>query len=192
MRIVAVVDNGGDINELIGGASYLHEYLDTYYQSHIYRIDACEKDDECEDAPFSDELKLPLDKRSSNVSRHLDWFMENGADPNAGEKYYPLMRGVGNADAAMTEYLLSHGADPFYDEREGDIPYGGGNWYIDELDTTMLHESFVTKPDITLFDAILQTAAVLAKYGVTNSGDYCIRIDAETRTVTATQAKVKF
>lgn len=65
-------------------------------------------------------------------------------------------------------------------------------WYIDTLDTMALNESFASKPDRALFDAIIRTAAVLAKYGVTSSGMLCIELDKENRIVTVRQAKTKY
>lgn len=44
------------------------------------------------------------------------------------------MLAVGNLDVAMTEYLLNRGADPHYDLPSEGIPYGCGNYYIDNLD----------------------------------------------------------
>lgn len=102
------------------------------------------------------------------------------------------MLAVGNLDVAMTEYLLAHGADPHYANEDDRIPYGCGNYYIDSLDIATRDESFATAPDKNVFDRILQIVVLFAKHGVTDVHTHCISIDRKTRTVSVSQAKVKW
>lgn len=67
-----------------------------------------------------------------------------------------------------------------------------GNYYIDDLDIAAMDESFVTAPDKNVFDRILQIAVLFAKHGVTDVHTHCISIDSKTRTVSVSQAKVKW
>lgn len=119
-RIQHAVEAGKNIIELNGNSSCLHDYLRSYYQSHIYHWDVyINMDiDDIPEEPFPEELTQALEIRRSEVLKHLNWFFENGADPNCGNNEYPLMRAVGNLDAPMTEYLIQHGANPLNDGEE--------------------------------------------------------------------------
>lgn len=176
-RLRAAVSAGGAVNAP-GGTSPLSDYLYFYYCG-LYL-----KPDRGDDGQFlfPAELFLPLAARPAALAAHLGWFFEHGADPNAGKDDFPLMRTVGNADAALTEYLLDRGADPFYGGDGSGLLYSSGNWYIDALDDAMLQESFAARPDRNRLTAILNTAAVLARRGVTVSGRFCLSVDPETRT----------
>ena len=63
---------------------------------------------------------------------------------------------------------------------------------VDDLDIAALDESFVTAPDRNVFDRILQIAVLFAKHGVPDVHTHCISIDSKTRTVSVSQAKVKW
>ena len=72
------------------------------------------------------------------------------------------------------------------------IPYGCGNYYIDDLDVTLLNYSFEPNAKKEVFDQVLKIATLFAKYGVTDVHTHCISIDGESRIVSVTQAKVKY
>ena len=135
-------------------------------------------------------VSMPLVDRPSGILAKLEWLFAHGADVNAGGEWLPLMQAVGNLDVAMTAYLLDHGADPHYAGEDDGIPYGCGNYYIDDLDIALLDESFVSDPDKSVFDRVLQIAVLFAKHGVTDVHTHCISIDSKTRTIHISKAKV--
>lgn len=181
------VESGNDINSFYEDKSVLYEFLDYYYQLIIYDPINDEED------YFAEELLLPLAERSYDIVTKLQWMFDNGVDPNAGGEWVPLMPPVAFIDYAMTEFLLEHGANALFDtEDEGDIPYGCGNWYIDELDVIALNCSFEPSAKKIVFDQILKIATLFAKHGVTDVHTHCIDIDSEKRTVSVTQARVKY
>ncbi len=120
-RIKHEIDTGQDINQLFDGVSYLYRYIDTYYQHSLYN-----ESDTMESEPFPQTRNDEISGRNSTVFEHLNRFVEHRADFNKGESERPLMLAVENADAAMTEYMLSHGASTFYNECDEAVPYGGG------------------------------------------------------------------
>ena len=176
-EIKAHIEAGKDINQFHGEKTALFCFLDSYYQLDI-------NDDE--------ELQLPLAQRKGNVCNHLKWLFVHGADINGGNDWKPLMLAVGNLDVAMTEYLLNRGADPHYDLPNEGIPYGCGNYYIDNLDIAALDESFEAHPDKAVFDRILRIAVLLARHGVSDVHTHCISIDSLTRTVRVSQTKAMY
>lgn len=186
-KIKAHVESGKDINEYCTRESVLYFFLGSYYQHDVYGYG------DIEDVPenaVAEELKLPLKDRPSGILDQMNWLLDHGADVNAGGEWLPLMDAVGSLDVAMTEYLLEHGANPHYAGRDDGIPYGCGNYYIDELDIIALDESFVSNPDKSVFDRVLQIAVLFAKQGVTDVHTHCISIDSKTRTVSVSKAKV--
>ena len=186
------VENGGDINAFYKDKSVLYQFLETYYQLVVYPPIA-EDDWTDDEEEFAEELLLPLAQREHSIAEQMQWLLEHGADTNAGGDYPPLISAVAYLDYAMTEWLLEHGANPHFDlDEDGDIPYGCGNYYIDDLDVKALHYSFETNAKKEIFDLILKMATLFAKHGVTDVHTHCISIDAKTRTVTLTQARVKF
>lgn len=179
--VKSAVEGGEDINRLTDGISMLSIYLGEYY-SEVQSGNAND-----ERWHVGGELALPLQERKSQVYEHLQWFAENGADFAAGEEDFPLMSAVGLADAPMAEFLLAHGADPFYDSKESG---GCGNWYVEELDIIALNLSLEGDASEAEFDAILKTAAVLGKYGVRGRGNFSVEIEDDS--VKLRQANVKF
>jgi len=149
------------------------------------------REDVPEDA-FVEELKLPLEQRQSGIFQKVVEICKDPAQLNPKGDNQPLRHSVGNLDYYMTEYLLDRGANPHFDIQKGDIPYGCGNYYIDELNLLAMDESFATDCDETVFDRVLKIAQLFAKHGVTNVRTSCITIDDETKTVQVAQAKVKF
>ena len=188
-EIKAYTESGKDINKFHSKEAVLFFFLDSYYQHDAYGYDDVE--DVPEDA-IAEEINLPLDKRQSGILAQMEWLLAQGANINDGGEWLPLMLAVGNLDVAMTEYLLDHGADPNYAGEDDGVPYGCGNYYIDDLDIAALDESFVTALDRNVFDRILQIAVLFAKHGVTDVHTHCISIDSKTRTVSVSQAKVKW
>ena len=185
------VAQGNDINSFYEDKSVLYEFLDHYYQHVIYKLTTENENFYGDD--YSDELLLPLVDRSYDILSKLQWMFDNGADPNAGGEWVPLMSPVAFLDDAMTEFLLEHGANALFDtEDEGGIPYGCGNYYIDDLDVTALNYSFEPNAKKVIFDQILKIATLFAKCGVTDVHTHCISIDREKRTVSVTQARVKY
>ena len=167
---------GRDINEFDDREPVLYYFLDVYYQNN----------------PNRKELRLPLEQRASGILGELSWLLSHGAKVNVDGERQPLMPPVGNLDAAMTAYLLENGANPHFDISEDEAPYGCGNFYIDDLDRILLDESFVTGPDQSVFDRVLQIAALFAKYGVAGVHTYCISIDKKTRTVSTRRVYTAF
>lgn len=188
--IRAAVEGGRDINELRSGCSMLHNFLDCYYsyQSGSYYDETL--DDFVAIEGFISETGMPLEQRPSMVLGHLQWFIKRGSDLNAGDEEFPLMLAVGNLDAHMTDFLISNGANPFWNMDEG-IPYDCGNWYVDELDAIALGESFANDADINVFDEVYATALVLAKHGVRDLQTHCVSIDKE-GVVSVHKARVLF
>ena len=188
-KIKQHLESGKNINKFRSKEAVLFFFLDSYYQHDVYGYD------DVEDVPenaTAEEINLPLDKRQSGILEQMEWMLAQGANVNDGGEWLPLMLAVGNLDVAMTEYLLNHGADPHYAGEDDGIPYGCGNYYIDDLDIAALGESFVSAPDRNVFDRILQIAVLFAKLGVTDVHTHCISIDSKTRTVSVSQAKVKW
>ena len=182
-EIKAHVAAGQNINEFSNDAAVLYIFLDEYY-----RCSPCD----CDDAEnlSNREPSMPLVDRPSGILAKLEWLFAHGADVNAGGEWLPLMQAVGNLDVAMTAYLLDHGADPHYAGEDDGIPYGCGNYYIDDLDIALLDESFVSDPDKSVFDRVLQIAVLFAKHGVTDVHTHCTSIDSKTRTIHISKAKV--
>lgn len=124
-RIKASVENGADINQMHDGESYLFEYIEAYIRDHIFRdsewismlddgIDLYDLPKE----PFPAELLLPLDERDSEVLTHLNWFFENGANPNLSDdkSTLPVVYAAMEVDAPLMDYLIKHGANPSIDD----------------------------------------------------------------------------
>ena len=191
--IQAHVESGKNINEFFGEDAVLNRFLDHYYQLIIYSPITEDEDYYDDGSEFADELLLPLAERSYDILTKLQWMFDNGVDPNAGGEWTPLMPPVAFLDYAMTEFLLEHGANAQFDiEEESEIPYGCGNYYIDDLDVTALNYSFEPNAKKVVFDQILKIATLFAKYGVTDVHTHCIDIDSKTRSVSVTQASVKY
>ena len=188
--IKAAVEGGRDINELEQGCSMLNNYLDCYYLHHRGDDDDEARKDYVPIDGFVEETRMPLNQRPSLVLCHLRWLLSQGADPNAGDEDFPLMRAVGNLDAHMTDFLICSGANAHWDLDDG-IQFGCGNWYVDELDVIALDESFANDRDVKVFDAILATAQVLARHGVRDVHTHCVSIDDD-GTVTVEKARVLF
>lgn len=191
--IQAHVKSGKNINEFFGEDSVLYTFLDHYYQLIIYN--PINNDENfCDDgSDYSDELLLPLEKRSYDILTKIQWMIDNGADPNAGGDWLPLMPPVAFIDYAMTEFLLEHGANAHYSgEEDGEIPFGCGNYYIDDLDISALNYSFEPNAKRAIFDQILKIATLFARHGVTDVHAHCIDIDSKSHSVHITQARVKY
>ena len=192
-KIQAFIAQGKDINAFYEENAVLYEFLAHYYQLVIYKPISENEDFYDDGSYYSDELLLPLAERSHDILTKIQWLMDNGADPNAGGDWLPLMPPVAFLDYAMTEYLLEHGASAQFDiEEDSEIPYGCGNYYIDDLDVTALNYSFEPNAKKLVFDQILKIATLFAKYGVTDVHTHCIDIDSKTRSVSVTQARVKY
>jgi len=162
----------------------LFQFLDSYYWKIWNPNNLC---DEGEDAPYPDELLQPLDKRDPAFMQEIDRLVANTNNINRGE-YYPLSLTVGNADRFLTAYLLDHGADPFIeDSSESDQ-----NHFMDILDHAIFSESITNDRDEIYLNALMETAAVLAKHGVTEGGYHCIEINKEDRTLYAHSPRFKF
>ena len=185
--------DGNDINTFFKNQSVLYGFLDHYYQLIVYSPIIGAENEYKDDGSISETLLLPLSKRPYNIEEKMNWLLEHGADPNAGGEYLPLMLPVSYLDFAMTEFLLNHGASAHYNGSDkGEIPFGCGNYYIDDLDITALNYSLDGNATEVIFDQILKIATLFAKQGVTDVGGHCLSIDGETRLVSLTQAKVKY
>lgn len=179
------VSRGEDINRIEPKESVLFHYLERYY-SDIY-------ENRPEEEETAEILTLPLQERADGVFEALSWLFAHGADPNTGEEWRPLMSSVSNMDASVTEYLIQNGADPNYDDGEEiaeGVPFGSGNWYIDELDIFFFHGLYHASQSV--FEAAINTVAVLAAHGVTANGKYCITIDPANRTVKVDPPQMKY
>lgn len=191
--IKVYVESGNNVNTFFKQYSTLYEYLDHYYQLIIYNQPAPEDDKYNDSTSFSKELTLPLKERTYDVASELQWLIDHGADPNAGGDLLPLMLPVAFLDFYMAEYLLEHGANAHYHgDSEAQLPYGCGNYYIDDLDASALNYSFEPNVEKIVFDQILKFAVLFAKHGVVDVHTHCISIDNKTQTVTVAQAQTKF
>lgn len=191
-KIKTFVDSGKDINSFYEDSSVVYEFLETYYQQVVYSPGAHHSTDDGSD-DYAKELLLPLEERPNNIARQIHWFMDHGADMNDGGDYPPLIPPVAFLDYAMVELLLANGANAQFDMSEdGEIPCGCGNYYIDDLDVTMLNCGREPKIREILFDRVLKIVSLFAKYGVTDVHTHCISIDGKTRTISVTQAQVKY
>lgn len=95
------VKEGQDINHPDQyGTSMLYDFLSAYYPTYS------------DDNDFDSKLTLPLKERQDGLLSGLEWFLEQGADISQGRFLFPLTLAVGRSDAPLTEWLLSHGADP--------------------------------------------------------------------------------
>ena len=192
-EIKLFVFQGNDINSFSPNEAVLYKFLDYYYTDIIYGSYEEDGDPYDDGDNYSDELLLPLSQRSYEILSKVQWLLSNGADPNAGGDWLPLMLPVAFLDYAMTEFLLENGANAHYSgEEDGDLPYGCGNYFIDDLDVTALNISLGGRNRQIIFERILKIATLFAKHGVTNVHTHCIDIDGESRIVSATQAKVKY
>lgn len=190
-KIKAFVDSGGDINSFYEDSSVIYDFLETYYKQVVYSPITADFDDDGSD--YADELLLPLEERPNNIAEQIHWLIDHVADLNAGGEYPPLISPVAFLDYAMVELLLANGANAhFASSEDGGITYGCGNYYIDDLDVTMLNYGSEPKPRKEILDQVLKIAALFAKYGVTDVYTHCISIDGETKTVTVAQAQVKY
>ena len=191
--IQSFVADGNDINVFFENESVLYGFLDYYYQLIVYSPIIGDENEYKDDGGISSELLLPLSKRAYNIKEKMNWMLEHGADPNAGGEWLPLMPPVAYLDFAMTEFLLNHGANAHYvGSDDGDIPFGCGNYYIDDLDITALNYSLDGNATKAIFDQILKIATLFANRGVTDVGGHCLSIDGKTRSINLTQAKVKY
>ena len=187
-KIKSFVEAGNEINSFYEDRSVLYEFLEEYYQLVVYDPNV-----EYDDDYYAEELWVPLKERANKIFDQMSWLIEHGADLNAGGEWLPLMPPVAYLDYSMVEFLLENGANAQYDFTEdGEIPYGCGNYYIDDLDVALLNYSFEPNAKKEVFDQVLKIATLFAKHGVTNVHTHCISIDGESRTVSVTQAKVKY
>ena len=170
----------------------IEEALNSYYNTQYVQD---------EDSPDYDESAvifdngIPLADRKGRILEKLEKLLAEGVDPNdAPDGEYPLMRAVANLDAPMVSWLIQHGADcrKWLAEGEELEPYER-NWYLEDLDITMLNESFVTNANRSLFQAAFDTACVLVKEGGLQEPfyGYCIQV-TENREIIGSQAQVKF
>ena len=124
-RIKSLVEQGEDINQLHNGVSFLFEYIYAYIRDHIFRdseyMEFFKRGpslDEHPKEPFPKELLLPLECRNDDFLDHLNWFFENGANPNLAddESDLPVVYAASEVDAPLMEYLIEHGANPDIDD----------------------------------------------------------------------------
>lgn len=187
-KIKKFVENGGEVNSFYKDSAVLYEFLEEYYHFVVYDPNV-----EYDDDYYAEELWVPLKERSNKIFDQMSWLIEHGADLNAGGEYLPLMPSVAHLDYSMVEFLLENGANAQYDsDEDSEIPYGCGNYYIDDLDVTLLNYSFEPNAKKEVFDQVLKIATLFAKHGVTDVHTHCISIDGDSRTVSVTQAKVKY
>ena len=116
-RIKTFVDSGNDINSFYKNSSVVYEFLETYYQQVVYSPDTNHSTDDGSD-DYAEELLLPLEERPNNIAKQIHWFIDHGADLNAGGDYPPLIPPVEFLDHAMVELLLANGANAHFDISE--------------------------------------------------------------------------
>lgn len=160
--------------------------LEAYYEESglLYEAedeDTCLTNETGDEVIHPKELRRPLEERSGDILDAMNRIIKWGLDLNEGDCYNPLMMAVGYCDAAMTEFLITHGADPNY------IPDDDGadsdtNWYYDELDLAYFDEYWKRGNETNR--AIMDTAKVLVTKG--NLGEYqgyCLKIDTVERKI---------
>ena len=156
--------------------SAVAKYLSLYYENIYSELD--------EDV-FNSELCDDLFGREPELLESLSWFYENGFDFNAEHDIAtPLGYAVMEADAPMVEYLILHGAEPL-DNNNKDTK---NNYYMEDLDVQLLQHLRGGEH----FNAILQTARMLAKNGVTYGNYLCIEIDRKNRAIRVSSPKYKY
>ncbi len=134
---------------------------------------------------YCDKLCQDLFGREPELLEALEWFCENGyADfEYTGESDVSLEDAVMEADAPMTEYLLLRGADPLTNNCE----ITNNNFYMEDLDVQLFDLRGGEH-----FNAILQTARILAKHGVTYGSYLNIEINKNERTVQIHSPRYKY
>lgn len=162
----------GDIAEKPSLSQLLKHYYECIY-------------DGLEEDAYSPELCQELFAREPELLEALAWFCENGYTDfdSAGEKDLSLEDAVMEADAPMTEYLLLKGANPLTNNCE----ITNNNFYMEDLDVQLFD---LRGSDH--FNSILQTARVLAKYGVTYGSYLNIEIDKSERSIRIHSPKYKY
>ena len=134
---------------------------------------------------YCDELCHDLFGREPELLEALGWFCENGFTDfeYTGESDVSLEEAVMEADAPMTEYLILKGANPLTNNCE----ITNNNFYMEDLDVQIFNLRGGEH-----FNAILQTARILAKYGVTYGSYLNIEIDKMERTVQIHSPRYKY
>ena len=141
--------------------------------------------EELEEEAYCEELCQDLFGRAPELLEALEWFCENGYTDfdDTDEKDVSLEDAIMEADAPMVEYLILHGANPLTHNCE----ITNNNFYMEDLDVQIFNLRGSEH-----FNAILQTARILAKSGVTYGSYLNIEIDKKERTIRIHSPKYKY
>ena len=117
-----------------------------------------------DDATFSTELLQLVENRNSGIAIALSKLLEDGNNVNEGDKCFnALMLAVGNGDAPMVHYLITHGADAgSWPNMEDTLP-NERNYYLDDIDIHNMNECFANDPNVNYLNALYRTALVLVE-----------------------------
>lgn len=178
--------------------SPLYDFLEVYYDGMASRHRAM--DSLREDAGFDEEFMLPVGERPSGVGQVLDWLMAHGADANQGPMVnggaeIPLMQSVGSADPGITAYLLANGADPTRRVVEDSVSRAHRqepNFFMEELDACLLSAGMAETVNPRYVEAVVQTAALLARHGVKEYRGIDLRLDPRARVMVADGARLPY
>ena len=165
--IKAYANKSKNVNTFIENKPILYLFLDHYYQTIIYS--QVKNDDESEYYDFSDELFLPLEERAYDIGSKIKWLVRNGAELNPQGDMQPLIHPVFYLDLHMVELLLSLGASPFFESiYEGDLINGCGNYYIDDIDLTIVNYCYAPVKKDAILTQANKIISLFREYGVTN------------------------
>ncbi len=152
--------------------------LYTYYRECIDTSDN-------RNAPYPEELTIPLKERDYGICEALSWLVMEKYDFNTEyEGDSPLMISVGYADEPMTSFLIQNGADANKWPNMGEFPeIPEENFYLVDIDIQYLNECWPRTE--RYIKALLETAKVLLKEGETGSfnGITSFTADAEKHSI---------
>lgn len=155
----------------------VYSFLCSYYDEYIEGLD------ESEDAPYPEELVLPLETRESGVYEAMSWLVDQKYNLDEGECFNPLMMAVSHADAPMTEFLIRNGANAnYWPDMDEEPEYMRDNYYLEDIDIAYMDMHWPRSERYV--NALLQTARVLLQEG--NTGSFfglCLAADAEKREI---------
>lgn len=143
----------------------IYELIDTYYQNVVWRIDEIDGFDNLpENPPFPEEFFQSVDTRVTGIGEAIEQLLKAGYDIDEPEYgFNALMLAVGEGDAPMVRYLISHGADAnTWPGIEGRLPFER-NYYLDDIDIHYMDKCFDRNCDPNYVKAFYHTALVLAE-----------------------------
>lgn len=175
------VEKGNDINSFFKGESVLYIFLYHYYHNVVYNPIIEDEDDDGYDdgSDYSDELLLPLEKRSYDILSKIQYLIDNGVHINKGNKWLPLMCPFEFGDYEMAKFLIKNGADIHLNGKDCGELNQSENYYIDTLDETIYYYSFEKNAKNSIFEQVEKLVNLIAENGVKYVHTRCIEIDSK-------------